>query len=77
MPRNANPRIDFDRYHARARTLRHRARADFVWRLVAWLGSLVAVAIILGTFWMLPSRDGDCAGCRPHAGLPHTAPSLH
>ena len=77
MPNYAASPIDFDRCRARARTLRHRARAAFYWRLAGYLRSAVAVAIILATFWMLPSRHEDCATCAPRAVLSQIQSTLH
>jgi hypothetical protein len=77
MPQNPETRIDCDRYCADTRTLRHRARKAFHRRLVAYLRSLIGVAIIIGTFWMLASGNADCVPCGPRAGLSHTPPSLH
>ncbi len=77
MQNRATPDIDFERCRARARTLRQRARASFYWRLVAFLRSLIAVTMMLGTFWMLPARNADCAACGLRAGMPHSGPSSH
>jgi hypothetical protein len=54
MPHTIPGHIDYEAHRALARRLRQRARNRFYWRLVGALRSLVAAAIILATFWLLP-----------------------